>query len=348
VRANFISNCIVTAKVVSRLLTQRFPFFFRADTFFLPMILCIGPTPAEQRVMIFGRLQIDEVNRASTTIESAAGKSVNVAKALAALGARPVATGFLGGTRGQRLRRVLEEKGVQCDFVEAAQTRLCITVIDETNGTQTELVEESHPVEIGYYEQLRSKIQNYINNCQAVIMSGTLTPGAPNDFYARCTELATASGAMSVVDTQGAPLMEALGARPNLVKPNRQELASALGRELSDEIAIIKGMRELHERGAQRVIVTAGKQAALAFDGLKCWRIFPPQVAPLNPIGSGDTFTAALVWSLLRGDEFRQAIRWAAAAGAANALTILAGEIEKGAVEKLFQAVRIEDIGTSH
>src|ERR1035441_7816486 len=64
------------------------------------MILCIGTTPAAQRVMAFRKLTIDAVNRAVTTLDGAAGKSVNVAKVLKALGEQPVATRALGGGRG--------------------------------------------------------------------------------------------------------------------------------------------------------------------------------------------------------------------------------------------------------
>lgn len=309
------------------------------------MILCIGPTPAEQRVMIFRRLMLNEVNRATTTLDGPAGKSTNVAKALAALGERPVATGFLGGTRGDRLRSALEARGIGCDFSEAGQTRQCVTVIDELNGTQTELVEESQPLALADYDRLEAIVGNRIKECRAVIMSGTLTPGGPVDFYLRCTQIANSAGALSVVDAHGAPLLEAIRARPGVVKPNRLELASTLGKELDTEGLVISAMRELHERGAQRVIVTAGTQPSLAFDGRAFWRISPPRVIPVNPIGSGDTFTAALVWRLLLGEDLGQASRWGTAAGAANALTILAGEISAAEVERLAKEVVVEQIG---
>ena len=50
------------------------------------MILCIGTTPAAQRVMIFRKLVLEGVNRAVLTLDGVAGKSVNVAKVLHALG----------------------------------------------------------------------------------------------------------------------------------------------------------------------------------------------------------------------------------------------------------------------
>ena len=197
------------------------------------MILCIGTTPAAQRVMVFREITLDAVNRAVTTLDGAAGKSVNVAKVLKALGEHPMATGFLGGDRGEELRTMLEAQGIETDFVPvAARTRQCITLLDKTGETQTELVEESQPVAAADYEKLIRVIRRRLAGCRAVVMSGTITPGGPVDLYSHCTQMAHDSGAMSLVDAQGAALIEALRARPGLVKPNRLELAATVKREL--------------------------------------------------------------------------------------------------------------------
>jgi len=144
------------------------------------------------------------------------------------------------------------------------------------------------------------------------------------------------------VDAQGAPLILALPAAPGLVKPNRAELAATVGRKLADQAALLAAMRELHERGAQRVVVTAGEDPVLAFDGARSWRMTPPRIQALNPIGSGDAFTAALAWRLLRGDDLGEACRWGGAAGAANALSLLPGELERADVERLAAEVTVE------
>jgi tagatose 6-phosphate kinase len=307
------------------------------------MILCIGTTPAAQRVMAFRKLTLDAVNRAEMTLDGAAGKSVNVAKVLKALGEQPVATGFLGGDRGEQLQALLEARGIELEFVKVApRTRQCITLLDTSAGTHTELVEESQPVAATDYEELLRVIRRRVKGCRAVVMSGTITPGGPADLYFQGTQMAHEAGALSVVDAQGAALLEALRARPSLVKPNRPELAATLGRELKDEAAVKSAMRELCERGAQRVVVTAGKDPALAFDGRSWWRIHAPRIDATNPIGSGDAFAAGLVWRLLRGEDLGQACRWASAAGAANALTALAGEVRRYDVERLVEEVRVE------
>lgn len=298
-----------------------------------------------QRVMIFRSLALDAVNRAVLTLDGAAGKAVNVAKVLRALGERPVAIGFLGGDRGDFLRSALEAMGIELDFVNvAARTRQCVTVIDQSAGTHTELVEESRPVDPADFERLRAIIRPRIAGSPAVVMSGTITPGGPADFYFHCTRMAAEAGALSVVDAQGTALVEALNARPGLVKPNRAELAATVGHALNDEPAVRLAMRELCDRGAQRIVVTAGKVPTLAFDGASFWKMVGPQIAAVNPIGSGDAFTAGLVARLVRGDDLGEACRWASAAGAANALTPLAGEVNREDVERLAREVNVEPL----
>jgi tagatose 6-phosphate kinase len=309
------------------------------------MILCIGTTPAAQRVMVFRKLALDSVNRAKLTLDGAAGKAVNVAKVLHALGARPALTGFVGGDHGAELCRALITRGVELDFVKvAARTRQCITVIDESAGAQTELVEESLPVAAGDYEELRRVIQRRILGARGVIMSGTLTPGGPTGFYRDCVRLAAGARVLSVVDAQGVSLTEALTAKPGLVKPNRSELAATIGRDLHNDSDLCAGMKTLCDRGAQRVVVTAGKDPTLAFDGKRFWKIRGPAIKAVNPIGSGDAFTAALVWRLTQGEPLGEACRWAAAAGAANALSLMPGELEPEEMTRLLREVVVESV----
>jgi tagatose 6-phosphate kinase len=308
-------------------------------------ILCVGPTPAAQRVMVFRKLTLDAVNRAEATLDGAAGKSINVAKVLKGLGENPIATGFLGGDRGALVEAALKNRGIETEFVKIPlETRQCTTVIDQSEGTITELVQESDAVPKVKYRRLMEVVRKWTGRCRAMIISGTLTPRAPTDFYRRCTRLAREHGLLSVVDAKGPALIEALKARPGVVKPNRSELAATVGYELATEADLMSAMRDLYNRGALRVIVTSGKDPVLAFDGQQFWRIHPSKIAAVNPIGSGDAFTAGLVWRLLRGADLGEACRWASAAGAANALTMMAGEVRRKDVQRLVAEVKVEEM----
>jgi tagatose 6-phosphate kinase len=309
------------------------------------MILCIGTTPAAQRVMMLRRLEIDAVNRATATLDGAAGKSINVAKVLAVLGAHPMAMGFAGGERGTELLRDLASRNIEADFVSVpAATRQCISVLDQANGTVTELVEESKPVPPENYDALMALIRRRLPGCSAVVLSGSLTPGGPVSFYREVVEWAATLGIRTIVDAQGPPLMEALKAHPTLVKPNRQELAATVEHPLVTEAQVLEAMQEVSRRGAAQIVVTAGKLPVLAMDGQRAWRVPAPRIAAVNPIGSGDAFTAGLVWRLTLQEELGEACRWAAAAGAANALSAMPGELDPRDVERLAHEVKVETV----
>jgi len=64
----------------------------------------------------------------------------------------------------------------------------------------------------------------------------------------------------------------------------------------------------------------------------------------VNAIGSGDAFAAGMVWRLLRGDNLAEACRWGSAAGAANALTLMAGEVDRAQVERLVRKTWVERV----
>ena len=290
-----------------------------------------------QRVMVFKHLELDAVNRTHEIVEGAAGKSVNVAKALAILGADPFVTGFLGGDRGHFLRGEIEARGVLHEFIPVpAQTRLCTTVIDASTGTHTELVEESAPVTTEDYGKFLEIVRHRMASCAAAIVSGASPAGAPKDLYLQCVQSAHEAGKLIVLDAQGAMLTEALSAGPDIVKPNRRELAATVGRPLDDEDTTMRAMRQVHDLGAKQVVVTAGHAPTLAFDGRQFWRIPAPKVAVVNPIGSGDVFTAAMTWRLVKGDDLGEACRWGVAAGSANALSLMPGEFKVRDMEALY------------
>ena len=308
------------------------------------MIVCLGTTPAVQRVMVFNRVETGGVNRAAETIDGAAGKSINVAKVVTALGERAVATGFLGGDRGDFLCAELERVHVAHDFVRVAtRTRECITVIDRTAGAHTELVEESRAVEASAWPAIDAKLDRLLTGARMLVASGTLVPQAPRDFYARCVRRAHEQNVPTILDAAGSALMESLAARPLVVKPNRAELEKTFGMSLDTDAALGEAMRSLMNAGAQSVVITAGSQGAFATDERYRFRVRSPKVEALNSIGSGDAFTAGLAVALAAGQPLRDACRLATACGAANALTLMAGEVRLPDVRRLFAEAVVED-----
>jgi tagatose 6-phosphate kinase len=305
------------------------------------MILALGTTPTMQRSMFFDRLVPDAVNRSGRVLEYASGKSVNVARVARLLGADVTAVGFAGGDRGAALLRGLDEAGVRHDFVAVpAPTRLCTTVIDRTGGTVTELVEESSPVNAAHWAELFDRTTALLPRAAVLVLSGSLPPGGPTDFYSRCAEAAAASGCRAVLDGRGEPLRMALRVTGLTVKLNREELAATVGRPLEADADLRDAMRQTCPPGGS-VLVTQGARGAVAWDGGRFWHIPAPPVKAVNPIGSGDAFAAGLAVAIERGAGPAEAYVLAAACGAANALTERAGVVDPGEVERLRGDVKV-------
>lgn len=91
-----------------------------------------------------------------------------------------------------------------------------------------------------------------------------------------------------------------------------------------------EGCQDLVERGAVAVIVTLGEKGAIAASAHGLWTVQTPPVPLVSSVGSGDSFLAGLMAALLQGQPLPQALTLAAACGAANAATEVAGQLHDG------------------
>jgi tagatose 6-phosphate kinase len=306
------------------------------------MILCLGATPTVQRTMVFDRLVIDAVNRAGEVALYASGKSINVARVLHSIGRESLELGFIGGDSGKYIRDELDRQQVRHDFVTVEpSTRTCTTIIDKSGHTVTELVEESAAVGADAYESLFAKFATNFGRAKGVVLSGSLTPQGPVDFYHRCVSAAVAGEIPVVLDAKGEPLRRALPARPTVVKPNRVELEETVGVAINDDPSLRDAIRKLVDLGPQWVVVTNGSKPTVASDGRSFWEISTPKIDVVNPIGSGDSFAAGLAAGISDGQSVAEACRLAVACGAANAMTLRGGDVRLDDVNRLLSQITI-------
>jgi len=283
------------------------------------MILCLGTTPALARTMIFDDVVANDVNRATSVFESASGKSINVAKVARLLGEEVVATGFLGGDSGKFIRTQLDQFGIKHKFVDVRErTRTCVTVIDEQNGQSTELIEEPEPIDAAAWDQLRRTYKELVAKARIVILSGSLPPDAPIEFYAECVSVAHGAKARTIVDGTGEAMAQAIFAKPYLIKPNENELSETTGIPIDSDVTMREAVREVLQAGATWCLVTRGGDPALVMSEEGSCQITPPNVQVVSPIGSGDALAAGVAVGLLRNMSVPDAARLGVACGAAQ------------------------------
>ncbi len=305
-------------------------------------VLCVGLSPAWQVTMEFDRFRVGEVNRACCITGSTGGKGTNVARAVATLGTRAIVVGFNGGHTGQLIMDDLRQRGVTCRFVRLpAPTRVATTILDRATGQVTELVEEAPTPAPAAWKQLHRQFNALLPGADLLTISGTLLPGAPATIYRDLVRAAGHHGIPVLIDSQKAPLLHALTARPLLAKMNVSELGATVGRALRTPSQIIAAGRELLARGARHVLVTHGAHGAWLVCPHHARQFQPPKVKTLNPIGSGDSVTAGIAVGLVKDQRMPDAVALGIACGTANAMTLTPATFEQNIARKLAKQIRI-------
>ena len=114
------------------------------------MILTVTLNPALDRTMTVPNFQVGFRHRATETVMLPGGKGINVARAAKALGRPVIATGFIGGRKGDQIVADLNDEGILCDFVRVAgESRISTAVVDPATNGVTEINEQGPEINAG-------------------------------------------------------------------------------------------------------------------------------------------------------------------------------------------------------
>jgi 1-phosphofructokinase family hexose kinase len=308
------------------------------------MILCVTPNPALDRTIVIDYLVPGGVHRANQTLTTANGKGVNVARAARILGTASTCAGFLGGETGKQITALLHSEGLHGDWTLIdGETRTDVVMVAK-HGESTVINEPGPSVSAADWARLRADVVRLADNADTICLAGSLPPGSTADEFIALLQALQAAHCPLWVDTSGAMLMAALEVPGLHLKINAEEAAFVLGRPVESPEAGIVACEELMRRGATSVAITLGKQgAAYVTDQARFW-VRPPLVKTVSAVGSGDVFLAALICGLLSGAEQKEVIRKAAAAGAANAITLGAGHFDLTAFEQILALTAVAEI----
>ncbi len=308
----------------------------------VPLIVAAGLTPAWQQIMRFDGFRPGEVHRAIDVQWCASGKVLNVGIALAHLGAASETISLVGGTTGEQIQREFRSLGIEASWVTTqAPTRVCTTILDLKTGAATELVENAAAVDRAELDAFRSLYAARAAHAQMAILTGSLPAGAPHVFF---RELLDDTACPAIVDVRGPELLAAIERGVFLVKPNREELARTVGREITGDAQLHSAMLELNDRGAEWVVISDGSRPAWASSREQVFRLTPPRVEPVNPIGSGDCLAAGIAWALPEGSDTLAAIRLGMGAAAFNVSQLLPARLDRDAVASYAADVTCERV----
>ncbi|EDY53713.1 MULTISPECIES: 1-phosphofructokinase family hexose kinase [Streptomyces] len=277
-------------------------------------------------------------HRVTEVVERPGGKGLNVARVLAALGHEVTVTGFTGGATGRIVQdRLTAVPGLVDALVPVTgPTRRTVAVVDERSGDTTQFNEPGPTVTPAEWSAFQETYADLVPSVSAVALCGSLPPGVPVGAYAGLIRTAKAAGVPVLLDTSGEALRRGVAARPDILKPNADELA-----ELTGSHEPLRATRDARRRGALAVVASLGKEGLLAATPEGRWRATPPTRIRGNPTGAGDAVVAGLLSALVEHLPWPDRLTRAVALSAATVRAPVAGEFDRDVFDELVGRVEV-------
>jgi len=299
------------------------------------MIVTVTLNPSLDRTLEVASLVHGEGIRADHSMEDPGGKGVNVAKVLTAAGSDAVAVLPVGGPIGHALVALLDEAGIAKVTVPiAGKTRANVTVV-EPDGTTTKLNEPGPVLAPAEVDAIVAAVAANVTAGGWVVVAGSLPAGLSTDVVVRLGEVAAQAGAKFALDASGAALHDGLVCKPDLIKPNAEELSELLDIPLETRDEVIAGMQKARDLGAGAVLCSMGADEALLLDSSGLWHATGPKVTVRSTVGAGDSLLAGFLHGGGHGSQaLKVGVAWATAAVSTPGTGVPAAElIDPEAVE---------------
>lgn len=310
-------------------------------------IIIVSPNGALDSYYMLPDLQPASVNRATRVFHTAGGKGHNMARAATRLGGRVLSIGIVGGDSGRFIERELAREGIDCELIWAnIETRRCVTLFVEGRRDTTVILEAGQAVNEPAKSNLTQRILGHALEAPFVVMTGSLPPDFPSDYYACLVEALSAAEPKVCIDSTGEALRLAAQAGPFLIKVNRAEFCLAFGgagttfsRRFVEEV-----YADLGARGLTVLIVTDGDKGAYVLaTGHRPFQVKTLVDSWESTAGAGDTFMAGFLLALSRAETLEDAAMYASAAASANLQQVGCGFFDASDVARFLKLTSVKE-----
>ena len=288
------------------------------------MVYTLTLNPAVDYVADIDEINNGSVNRLKNEKIFFGGKGINVSVVLKRLGIENKALGFIAGFTGKELEKSLKFEGVSSDFCEVANgfTRINVKLRKPGfYGKETELNGSGPIISDSDLKELFLKLDNTEKN-DYLIISGFVPKSVPKNIDKTIIEYLNKKEVKVILDTSKQALLEALPAKPFLIKPNLQELCEILNKKTEVESEIIKGAKTLQKFGAKNVLVSCGSFGAVLVT--ERGDVFVKEAVrgkAVNTVGSGDSLVAGFTAGIIKTKNPKYALALGVASGSATAFS---------------------------
>ncbi|HDR1419408.1 TPA: 1-phosphofructokinase [Pasteurella multocida] len=229
-----------------------------------------------------------------------AGKGINIGKVLHDLGVEVALTGFLGQENQTGFQQLFSRLGLTDHFHRITGATRINVKLTESDGVVTDLNFQGYHVSKADWQTFVNFSLQQCQTFDVIAVCGSLPRGiSVNDFAAWLSQL-NKNNIKLILDTSQQAFTSGIQAKPWLVKPNRDELASWYGSPLTTQQDIILAATQLQRQGIPHVVVSMGEDGAIWLNENTVLHAQPPQDTPIvSTVGAGDTMVAGLIYGML-------------------------------------------------
>jgi 1-phosphofructokinase family hexose kinase len=282
-------------------------------------ILTLTVNPALDRIVTVDRLVFEDRAYIESTTEMPGGRGINAARVLVSMGSEAVAITTSGRETGRKMEELLEADTFEKDVVKIRNAIRTNLTISDRKGLSIKLNEVGPSLSVPEQRRVIKAVAKRLPECSWLMLCGSLPPEIDLHFYTKLIQLAAQNQVETLLDTDGDPLLHAMEGAPTIVKPNQSEAERLLNTALITRSQLIDAVQKIKSLGPKSVVLSLGSRGVIADTSSEgILEVIPPPIDAVCPIGAGDAMSAAIVWSLTKGNSFSDSLRWGVAAGTAS------------------------------
>ncbi|MFM6971845.1 MAG: 1-phosphofructokinase family hexose kinase [Rhodoluna sp.] len=262
-------------------------------------VVTLTPAPTLDRTYFVHDLIEGGVNRADDVAEELAGKGINVTRALNLVGIAAPGVVPIGNSDPSVLKRTGHADWLVPLWVDGT-LRVSTTMVVK-DGPTTKVNEAPRALSGQDWQSVIELTVRTVrdNDAKWLVIAGALPVDKSTGKYVDLTpifEEMKKLGVRVALDTSGEPLQKwASAGAASVMKPNAEELASAVGRSLSTNGDVIDAARELISNGVECVLASLGSDGMIAVTAKNSWHAKTPPIKVINTVGAGDSTLAGFL-----------------------------------------------------
>lgn len=286
------------------------------------LVLSVSPNASTDRVSVVDGFIPGMPARTILSFDQAGGSGAHATGVVQQLGGDACSLVLLGSYNRDRWILAAQQQRMSYDYVDIdAPNRSTFVLIDKQRGTIAEVIDPGPLVEQHIAQQLLNLTEEYLDKTGVLILSGSLPPGIPSDFYVQAIHLARRYRVKVLIDASSTPLQEALKVRPWAIKPNLYEFHQIVGTETRTIDEHIEQLNRISGVYADIILLSLGQEGLLVASDANVWHLTAPHHKfrlpdsdAVNTVGCGDALVGGFSYAYLQTQNIIESACWGIAA----------------------------------